>query len=100
MSEQHNFVVVAFESRAVADQALQTLEELARAKETAVKAAAGVVKDPDGKVRLDQAKELSVGQGTITGGVAGFLLGLAIGGPIGPTLVGMVAGGAAGFLDT
>jgi uncharacterized membrane protein len=100
VSEKHNFVVMAFESRAVADQALQRIEELSRAKEIAVKDAALVVKGPDGAITLDQTKELSVGQGTIAGGVAGFLLGLAIGGPIGTTLVGMVAGGGAGFFDT
>lgn len=101
MSEKkHNLVVIAYESRAQAGDALLAVETLARAKDLAVKDAAIIIRDETGKVTVDQTKELSVGQGAITGGVAGMLLGLALGGPIGMTLAGMVAGGGAGLLDT
>jgi uncharacterized membrane protein len=100
VSEKHNFIVVAYESREQADEALRAVEDLARSKEIELKDAAVVVKDSSGKVMVDQTKELSVGTGAITGGVAGMLLGLAMGGPVGMALVGMAAGGGAGLLDT
>jgi uncharacterized membrane protein len=97
---KHSFVVVAYESRARAGEALLAVEALAHEKALALRDAAIVIRDETGRVSVDQTKELSVGQGAIAGGVAGMLLGLALGGPIGMTLAGMVTGGGAGLLDT
>jgi uncharacterized membrane protein len=65
-----------------------------------VRDSAVVVKDAGGRVELHQTRELSVGQGLIAGGTVGFLLGLAVGGPIGAAVVGMAAGGGLGVFDT
>ncbi len=100
MSGSRSFAVVAYPDRSQAEQALSLIEELAQAKHLRLADAAIVVKAEDGRLELHQTRELSVGQGTITGGVAGFLLGFALGGPVGGALAGMVGGGAFAAFDT
>lgn len=100
MGSSRSFAVVAYPDRSRAEQALSLIEELADAKHVRLADAAIVVKSEDGRLELYQTRELSVGQGTITGGVAGFLLGFALGGPVGAALAGMVGGGAFGAFDT
>ena len=58
--------------------------------------AAIVLKDPEGKIRLKQTRDVMVGQGAASGGWVGALVGI-IGGPVG-ILAGGALGAAAGGL--
>jgi uncharacterized membrane protein len=100
MSGKPSFVVLLFPSRDVAQEALRLLEGLARDKALALRDAAIVVHTEQGRVELEQTQDLSTGQGTIAGGVAGMLLGLALGGVVAVALTGMAGGGIFGSLDT
>src|SRR5262245_17969882 len=100
MGSPTRFAVVAYSDRAKAEEALKEVERLAHSKQVRLADAAIVVKAEDGRLELYQTHEVSVGQGTITGGVAGFLLGFVLGGPVGGAIVGMVGGGAYGAFDT
>ena len=97
---KHSFVVLAYASAGRAQEALDLVEALGDEKLLTLKDAAIARKDGDGRIAVDQTRELSVGQGAIVGGVAGFLLGLATGGVATVTLVGLASGGGLGFLDT
>ena len=100
MARKPSFVVLAYESRDAAAQALDLLEQLSADKVLKLRDAAVAVRTEQGRVELDQTRELSSGQGAITGGVAGTLLGLATGGVVAVALVGMAGGGLLGVLDT
>jgi uncharacterized membrane protein len=95
-----SLVALRYPSREAADAAATELEALADEHKVKVRDSAIVVKEAGGRVELHQTRELSVGQGLIAGGTVGFLLGLAVGGPIGAAVVGMAAGGGLGVFDT
>jgi uncharacterized membrane protein len=100
MGADHSLVALRYPSREAAEAAAAELEALVDEKMVKVRDSAVVVKDAGGRVELHQTRELSVGQGLIAGGTVGFLLGLAVGGPIGAAAVGMAAGGGLGVFDT
>jgi uncharacterized membrane protein len=95
-----SFAVIVYADRERAGEALAVIEHLADEKHVKLRDAAIVVRGAAGGLELHQTRELSVGQGAVTGGVAGMLFGLALGGPIGAALVGMAGGGVLGVLDT
>jgi uncharacterized membrane protein len=100
VGSDHSLVALSYPSREAADAAAAELEALVDEKTAKVRDSAIVVKEAGGRVELHQTRELSVGQGLIAGGTVGFLLGLAVGGPIGASVAGMVAGGGFGAFDT
>lgn len=100
MGKPASLVVLGYDSRAAADEALREVEQLGEEKLLDLKDAVVAVKTDQDRVELDQSRELSLGQGAIVGGVAGTLLGLALGIVTGGAVAGLVAGGAAGLLDT
>ncbi len=100
MSKPASLVVLGYESRAAADEALREVEQLGQEKFLDLKDAVVAVKTEQDRIELDQTRELSLGQGAVVGGVAGTLLGLALGLVTGGAAAGIVAGGAVGLLDT
>lgn len=80
-----------------ADTAGAALERIRRLD--AVEDAAVVVRGADGRVELRQARQPAVGEAIVAGGTIGFLVGLALGGPIGGAVVGLAGGGAFGARD-
>ena len=100
MGSEHSLVALSYPSREAAEAASAELERLADEHVAEVKDSAIVAKVAGDRVELHQTEELSVGQGLIAGGTVGFLLGLAVGGPIGASIAGMVAGGGYGVFDT
>jgi uncharacterized membrane protein len=100
VGSDHSLIALRYPTRAVAETAAAELEALVDEKKVKVRDSAIVVKEAGGRVELHQTRELSVGQGLIAGGTVGFLLGLAVGGPIGAAVVGMAAGGGFGVFDT
>ena len=100
MGSDHSLIALAYPDRAAAEAAAADLETLVDEHGVKLRDSAIVVKGVDGRPELHQTRELSVGQGLIAGGTVGFLLGLAVGGPIGAAVVGMAAGGGFGVFDT
>ena len=100
MGSENSLIALAYPSREVAEAAAADLESLRDEHEVKVRDSAIVVKDAGGRIELHQTEELSVGEGLVAGGTVGFLLGLAVGGPIGAAVVGMVAGSGYGVFDT
>ena len=100
MGSEHSLVALSYPSREAAEAASAELERLADEHVAEVKDSAIVAKVAGDRIELHQTEELSVGQGLIAGGTVGFLLGLAVGGPIGASVAGMVAGGGYGVFDT
>ena len=100
MAEKPSFIVVAYESREAAEQALEVLERLRADKVVGLRDAAIAIRTEQGRVEVEQTRELSAGQGAIAGGVAGTLLGLATGGVVAVALAGLAGGGLLGVFDT
>jgi uncharacterized membrane protein len=100
VGSENSLIALAYPDRGAAESAAADLESLADEHEVKLRDSAIVVKDAGGRIELHQTRELSVGEGLIAGGTVGFLLGLAVGGPIGATVAGMVAGGGFGVFDT
>jgi uncharacterized membrane protein len=96
MSDQTRLVVVSCPSRATAEQALAELHKL-DAKECD---AVVVTRSTDGRVELQQTRQVAAGEGVVAGGTVGFVAGMLLGGPIGGALLGMLGGGALGARDT
>ncbi|HEX4526433.1 MAG TPA: DUF1269 domain-containing protein [Gaiellaceae bacterium] len=61
--------------------------------------AAIVVKHDDGRVELQQSRELAAGEGIVGGGAIGLLLGLALAVPVAGALVGLAGGAGFAALD-
>ncbi|HUJ91463.1 MAG TPA: DUF1269 domain-containing protein [Gaiellaceae bacterium] len=91
------FVAVAFRTTAEAEQGLKTVEAL---DGVSVRDAAVVVRTEAGRIELHQAREISVGEGSVTAGSVGLVAGLLLGIPVAGALLGIVAGGGWGFRDT
>ena len=92
-------IAVAYDSEALAERALATVGELRDEHVLTVHDAAIVRKLDDGRVQLQQSKELAVGEGVVSGGSIGLLLGLALAVPVAGALVGLAAGGGFAALD-
>jgi uncharacterized membrane protein len=91
------FVAVAFGTTAEAERGLKTVEAL---DGVSVRDAAVVVRTEAGRIELHQAREISVGEGSVTAGSVGLVAGLLLGIPVAGALLGIVAGGGWGFRDT
>lgn len=100
MSARASLAVLAYPTRDRATEALGLITELGKTDAMTLRDAAVVVHTVDGRVEVEQVRELSVGQGAVAGGVAGILLGLVVGTVVPATLVGLAGGGAVGILDT
>jgi uncharacterized membrane protein len=80
---------------------LDALDELECRDVVRLDDAAIVVRQDRGRVELHQRRQVSIGEGLITGGVLGVLVGLLAGFPIAFPVAGMGLGVAAGlFLDS
>lgn len=89
-------VVVSCASREEADDALGALQAL----DVKVADAAVVTCAPDGRIELQQTRQVAAGEGVVAGGTAGFVAGMLLGGPVGGALLGMLGGGILGARDT
>jgi uncharacterized membrane protein len=85
---KHDFFLVAYEGRSTADHVYDILRDEEKRGTLDIRTAAVMVRGPDGKIKLDHKRRLTVGKGTALGLVVGAVLG----GPI----VGAAAGGLIG----
>jgi uncharacterized membrane protein len=96
LAEPARLVVVSCASAAEADRALGALGEL----QAAVQDAAIVTRLDNGRVELQQTRQVAAGEGVVAGGTVGFVAGMLLGGPVGGALLGMLGGGIWGSRDT
>ncbi len=88
-----NLVAVAYHDPGRAEHALEIVRVLGEEHALVIHDAAIAVKRDDGSVELRQSRELAVGEGIVSGGAIGLLLGLVVAVPVVGAVVGL-AGGA------
>src|SRR3977135_1584701 len=95
-----DLIVLGSERGPVAHRAAKSLRDLADEGALALEDVAVVVKHKDGRVELQQQESLSAGDGLISGGTIGLLIGLAFCLPVAGSLIGMLGGGALSLNDS
>jgi uncharacterized membrane protein len=95
-----SFAAAAYPDQATAERALETLEQLERDGLVEIADAAIATRTGDGKARIHQRRELSVGSGGVAGGALGALVGLLLGGPIVGAAIGVAGGAGLAAIDT
>jgi uncharacterized membrane protein len=94
-----HLLAVAYGDKETADRALASVQELGREHALRLEDAAVGVRLENGKVALDQTRQLAVGDGVIAGGSLGLLLGLVLGVPIVGAIAGLSGGGGLAAVD-
>src|SRR5665811_2037303 len=89
-------LAIRFDEPLMAQEMLVAFARLVKQGAVEMEDAAIVLKDTDGKIRLQQTRDVMAGQGAASGGWVGALVGI-IGGPVG-ILAGGALGAAAGGL--
>ena len=87
-----NLIAVAYDGADLAEAALEGIRELSGEHALVIHDAAIVIRHDDGRVELQQSRELSAGEGLVSGGAIGLLLGLALAVPVAGALVGFAGG--------
>jgi uncharacterized membrane protein len=87
-----NLIAVAYDTAGLAESALQAVRDLSDEHALVIHDAAVVIKHDDGHVELQQSRELATGEGLVSGGAIGLLLGLALAVPVAGALVGFAGG--------
>jgi uncharacterized membrane protein len=94
-ADTQELFVVAFPGTDKADEVVSTLRQLEAQHLIDLKNAAVVVRDRGGKVEIRETRDFSTGRSTVTGALAGGLLGLLTGGSL---LQGAALGAAGGLV--
>jgi uncharacterized membrane protein len=94
-----HLVAVGYENAEHAASALVAVRSLAEEHALDLHDAAIVLKLTDGGVELQQSRELALGEGVVSGGSIGLLLGLALAVPVAGALVGFAGGAGFAALD-
>lgn len=92
-----NLIVVGFKDEFTADKALQELRELQKEHLVDLEDAAIVIRNKEGKIRIKQTQELTLG-GALSGGFWGLLFGFIFFNPLLGWTVGVLAGAVSGAL--
>jgi uncharacterized membrane protein len=95
----NELVAVAYDGPASAERALEVVRVLAEEHALVIHDAAIALKRDDGSVELRQSRELAVGEGIVSGGAIGLLLGLAVAVPVVGAVVGLAGGAGFAALD-
>ena len=99
MAQDYSFVVVKYADKDTGDAALSLVLQLAKQKVVELKDAVAITKTDEGKIKLHQAKDESIGKGLFRGGVIGVILAVVFG-AAGAAVVGAAAlGGVLGMFD-
>jgi len=89
-----SLVILKYEGRETAGEALSTLQGAEAEGLVELTDAVVVQKTRRGKIKLHQTRQPSPGKGATIGGGLGLLIGAALGGPLAVAALGAVAGGA------
>jgi uncharacterized membrane protein/sporulation protein YlmC with PRC-barrel domain len=87
-------LIWSFQKTDQAEEALKALKELEKTSQIQLLYVAAIVKEVDGRISLQETKEVDTLRGTVTGAITGGLVGLMIG--PGGAILGAVAGAAGG----
>jgi uncharacterized membrane protein len=94
-----NLIAVAYDTSDLAESALGNVRELGDEHALVLRDAAIVIKHDDGRVELQQIHGLATGEGMVSGGAIGLLLGLALAVPVAGALVGLAGGAGLAAFD-
>ena len=94
-----SLIAVAYDTTELADSALGVVRGLSDEHALVLHDAAIVLKRADGRVELQQTRELAAGEGIVSGGAIGLLLGLALAVPVAGAIVGLAGGAGIAALD-
>jgi uncharacterized membrane protein len=94
-----HLLAVAYGDKETAERALAHVQALGREHALQLQDAAVGVRLENGKVALDQTRQLAAGDGLVAGGSLGLLLGLALGVPIAGAIAGLSGGGGLAAVD-
>jgi uncharacterized membrane protein len=94
-----HLVAVAYPDKETAERALACLQELRQEHALSLEDAAVAVRLENGKVTLDQTRQLAAGDGLVAGGSLGLLLGIVVGIPVAGAIVGLSGGGGLAAVD-
>jgi uncharacterized membrane protein len=94
-----HLIGVAYATKAAAENALACLRELEHERALTLEDAAVAVRLENGKVTLDQARQIAPGDGLVAGGSLGLLLGLGIGVPVAGAIFGLAGGSGIAAFD-
>jgi uncharacterized membrane protein len=94
-----NLIAVAYDTHELAESALRVVQELRDEHALVLRDAAIVIKQADGRIELQQTHKLAAGEGMVSGGSIGLLLGLALAVPVAGALVGLAGGAGLAALD-
>jgi uncharacterized membrane protein len=93
-----SFIAVPFGDAAAAEEALSFVRDLDESVK--VRDAAVVVRTDEGRIELQQTRELAAGEGLVAGGAVGLVAGVLLGLPVGGALLGLLGGAGFGLRDT
>jgi uncharacterized membrane protein len=94
-----NLIAVAYDTTELAESALEGVRELRDEHALVLRDAAIVIKQADGRVELQQTRELAAGEGIVSGGAIGLLLGLVLAVPVAGAVVGLAGGAGLAAFD-
>ncbi len=94
-----HLIAVAYPDKETADRALDCMQELRKEHALALDDAAVAVRLENGKVVLDQTRQLATGDGLVAGGSLGLLFGIVVGIPVAGAIVGLSGGGGLAAVD-
>jgi uncharacterized membrane protein/predicted flap endonuclease-1-like 5' DNA nuclease len=98
MASKYSFLVIKYPWPDTADDALQALKELSDDKVVKLRDAVAIRKTENGKIKLHQTKDDTIGKGFVKGGVIGVLFAMLFG-PAGWIAMGAAAGGLFASFD-
>jgi uncharacterized membrane protein len=90
--------VITFEDPIMAQEFLLAMTRLAKNGRLALDDAVFVTRFADGRVRVHETTDVSTGEGALTGGLWGLLLGTILAGPIGGLAAGALSAGGGALL--
>jgi len=89
-------IIVTYDDLDGAKAALEGLRQMEKQNLAKIEDAVIVRKEPDGKVKVKETKDVTTSKGAVSGGILGVVVGTILGGPIGGLAVGAVLGALAG----
>jgi uncharacterized membrane protein len=89
-------IVMTFEDVRLAEKVLTVLDSMKSDELFKLSDAVVLVKDREGRLQIDETREITAEKGALTGGIAGLVIGTMLGGPLGGVLLGAAGGALAG----
>lgn len=96
--KMYTFIVIKFPFQTTAATALSAVRRMEKDGVLKLKDAVAITKTEDGKIKLHQSKDDTIGKGLLKGGLIGVVFGILFGG-IGWVLAGALSGAALGTID-